>query len=50
MQGQVVSQQANNTARESVRLYYLDWLRVIATLGVFLLHATFVFNTLGFHI
>jgi glucans biosynthesis protein C len=32
------------------RLYYLDWLRVIATLGVFLFHVTNVFNTFGFEI
>ena len=32
------------------RLYYLDWLRIIATLGVFLFHASDVFNTANFEI
>ena len=50
MQGQVGLDQTDNAPRKSVRLYYLDWLRVLATLGVFLLHATCVFNTLDFHI
>jgi len=31
-------------------LYYLDWLRVLAILGVFFFHATNVFNTMPFHI
>lgn len=33
-----------------VRLYYLDWLRVIATIGVFLFHASNVFSTGDFEI
>ena len=32
------------------RRYDLDWLRVIATLGVFLFHASNVFNTANFEI
>lgn len=32
------------------RLPYLDWLRVIAILGVFLVHATCVFNDIDFNI
>jgi len=32
------------------RLHYIDWLRVLAILGVFLFHATNVFNTLPSHI
>lgn len=32
------------------RLHYLDWLRVIAILGVFLFHASNVFNDFDFHI
>ena len=48
MQGQVVLQQTDTTAREPVRLYYLDWLRVIATLGVFLFHALLVFSWFEF--
>src|SRR5512136_2896019 len=50
MESQVVSQQRNNAAREPVRLYYLDWLRVLATLGVFLYHASNVFSGTGFEI
>jgi hypothetical protein len=34
----------------TTRLYYLDWLRVLATLGVFLFHASNVFNTTDFEI
>ena len=33
-----------------VRLHYLDWLRVLAILGVFLFHASNVFNDADFHI
>lgn len=33
-----------------VRLHYLDWLRVLAILGVFLFHASNVFNDFDFHI
>jgi glucan biosynthesis protein C len=50
MQGQVVSQQADTTASRAVRLHYLDWLRVLATLGVFLFHALNVFSPFGFEI
>jgi glucan biosynthesis protein C len=50
MQGQAVSQQTDTTAPRTARLYYLDWLRVIATLGVFLHHASCVFSTLNFEI
>lgn len=50
MQQQTVLQQPTPTATRAVRLFYLDWLRVIATLGVFLFHASDVFNTAGFEI
>jgi glucans biosynthesis protein C len=50
MQYQAVSQQAGSTPREGVRLHYLDWLRVIAPLGVFLFHATLVFSDFDYHI
>jgi len=50
MQNLAVSQQTDTTASRSVRLYYLDWLRVIATLGVFLFHATNVFNGTGYEV
>jgi len=33
-----------------VRLYYLDWLRVIAILGVFLFHAVHPFDLSDWHI
>jgi peptidoglycan/LPS O-acetylase OafA/YrhL len=33
-----------------VRLYYLDWLRVLATLGVFFFHVSNVFNGTGFEV
>ncbi|MFN2137949.1 MAG: acyltransferase family protein, partial [Candidatus Promineifilaceae bacterium] len=33
-----------------VRLYYLDWLRVIAVFGVFLFHAVHPFDALPWHI
>ncbi len=48
IQSPTVSQPTVNAPSRVVRLYYLDWLRVIATLGVFLFHATNVFNTTGF--
>jgi len=50
MQNLAVSQQTAPSPSKAVRLYYLDWLRVIATLGVFLFHASNVFNTAKFEI
>jgi glucans biosynthesis protein C len=50
MQVSSVSQPIEGTARDTRRLYYLDWLRVIAILGVFLYHASDVFNTVGYEI
>jgi glucan biosynthesis protein C len=50
MQGQIGSQQTNNTASRAVRLHYLDWLRVLATLGVFLFHAINVFGPFKYEI
>ena len=38
------------TAPPSSRLYYLDWLRVIAVLGVFLFHAVHPFDYTDWHI
>lgn len=35
---------------QSTRLYYLDWLRVIAILGVFLFHAVHPFDLTAWHI
>jgi peptidoglycan/LPS O-acetylase OafA/YrhL len=45
-----VSERAGATPSSSPRLYYLDWLRVLATLGVFLFHASNVFSGTGFEI
>jgi len=50
MQSPVLSTQTGSTTQKSVRLHYLDWLRVLATLGVFLFHASNVFNTANFEI
>lgn len=50
MQQQTILPQPTTTAPRAARLFYLDWLRVIATLGVFLFHASDVFNTAGFEI
>jgi surface polysaccharide O-acyltransferase-like enzyme len=50
MQVSSVSQQTEGAVRDTRRLYYLDWLRVIAILGVFLFHASNVFNTANFEI
>jgi glucans biosynthesis protein C len=50
MQSQAFPQPAAGARPEKARLYYLDWLRVIATLGVFLFHASNVFNNAGFEI
>ena len=37
-----------SAASEAGRLHYLDWLRVLAILGVFLFHASNVFNDQDF--
>ena len=50
MQTQAASLHTDKPSREAVRLHYLDWLRVLATLGVFLFHASNVFNTTNFEI
>ncbi len=43
MQGQNVSGQTDSTTRESVRLHYLDTLRVLAVFMVFLFHSSMPF-------
>jgi hypothetical protein len=48
MENLTVSRQTDTTASAVVRLYYLDWLRVIATLGVFLFHISNVFSSAKF--
>lgn len=50
MQNPTVSQQTDNPTPGARRLYYLDWLRIIATLGVCLFHVFDIFNTAGFEI
>jgi glucans biosynthesis protein C len=50
MQTLTVGQQSGPAASRGPRLYYLDWLRVLATLGVFLFHVTNIFNTFEFEI
>jgi peptidoglycan/LPS O-acetylase OafA/YrhL len=50
IQNRVLSSQTDSNAQDSVRLHYLDWLRVIATLGVFFFHAINVFSPAKFEI
>jgi glucan biosynthesis protein C len=50
MQSQVASGQTDDTPRETVRLHYLDWLRVLAIFGVFLYHAVHPFDFPDWHI
>lgn len=49
-QSPVVSTRTGSSAQATVRLHYLDWLRVLATLGVFFFHAINVFSPAGFEI
>lgn len=44
MHSQVVSGQEEKSPRASLRLYYLDWLRVLAILTVFVYHTSRLFN------
>jgi len=50
MQDQVTAEQTVTAPQESARLHYLDWLRVLAILMVFLYHATKPFDIAGWHI
>jgi glucan biosynthesis protein C len=50
MEYTAVSQQANESASATTRLYYLDWIRVMATLGVFLFHISNVFSGVNFEV
>jgi surface polysaccharide O-acyltransferase-like enzyme len=50
MEDQDTQQHTQTLGEIPPRLYYIDWLRVVAILGVFLFHATNVFNTMPFHI
>lgn len=47
---QSAPQPIDKLTRESVRLHYLDWLRVIAILMVFLFHAVHPFDQTDWHI
>ena len=49
-QSPVVSAQRSSSVQAAVRLHYLDWLRVLATLGVFFFHAINVFSPAQFAI
>jgi hypothetical protein len=44
MQNKDTTAQLEQSGRKSVRLHYLDWLRLLATLGVFLYHAARPFD------
>lgn len=50
MQGQAASGQIEDVPQGAVRLHYLDWLRVLATLGVFFFHVINVFGPARFEI
>jgi peptidoglycan/LPS O-acetylase OafA/YrhL len=51
MQSQVVTAPTEtHPARASARLYYLDWLRVLAIVGVFFFHAVHPFDYFDWHI
>lgn len=50
MQNRAMRQDTDATTSRAVRLHYLDWLRVIAILGVFIIHASCPFNEVNFHI
>jgi len=50
MQSQMVSGQAETSPRASTRLYYLDWLRVLTILAVFIFHTGRLFDTDGWHV
>lgn len=49
-EAQEASRHSHGLSDKAPRLYYLDWLRVLAILGVFLFHASCVFNDMDFHI
>ena len=50
MRGRVHPGLITGNDAKTARLHYIDWLRVLAILGVFLFHSSSVFNTLDFHI
>lgn len=50
MQNSTSAPQSEPTGAKSVRLHYLDWLRVLAIIGVFLFHAVHPFDATDWHI
>jgi len=50
MQSSIAAEYAHRATTKSVRLHYLDWLRVLAILGVFLFHAVHPFDATDWHI
>ena len=50
MQNPIASPETGGAPHKPVRLHYLDWLRVIAILGVFLFHAVHAFDEGDWHI
>ena len=44
MNSAITETQTGHSNKKSVRLHYLDWLRVLAILGVFLFHAVHPFD------
>ena len=41
---------ANNTNTGSERQYYIDWLRIMLIISVFLFHTGMIFNTWDWHV
>jgi glucan biosynthesis protein C len=50
MESLSVSRRSGAPVTQAGRLFYLDWLRVLATLGVFLFHVSCVFSGLNYEI
>jgi peptidoglycan/LPS O-acetylase OafA/YrhL len=50
MQGLDIPRTDDSSVQQAIRLHYLDWLRVIAILGVFLYHAVHPFDLTDWHI
>lgn len=41
---------ATGTIQKTERQYYIDWLRILLIISVFLFHIGMIFNTWGWHI
>lgn len=50
MQDSDMAEKADRANQKSVRIHYLDWLRVLAILGVFVFHAVHPFDATDWHI